>query len=117
MSAKTSLGPPDDPQEIWTGHADINRQGVELAVEMLDCLGEIACDEAGVTEGDYSSLEDWGRQGRPFRNVVAEYLQRARGSGADVEAGFCAVLSDIVALVANGEVPDVSGYAEMYGIE
>jgi hypothetical protein len=70
-----------------------------------------------VTVADYSSLEHWARQGRPFRNVVAEYLAQAREEGSAVEAGFCAVLSDMAALVATGVIPDIGNYAEWYGIE
>lgn len=105
--------------DVWKGHASVNREGVALAVEMLDQLAEgtPAEDGADVTVADYSSLEDWPRHGRPFRNVVVEYLTRAREAGSDVEAGFCAVLSDMAALVATGVIPDIGNYAEMYGID
>lgn len=103
----------------WKGHAKVSRDGVELAVEMLEQLAEStpADDGSGVTVADYSSLEDWPRQGRPFRNVVAEYLARAREGGSEVEAGFCAVLSDMAALVAARVIPDIDNYADWYGIE
>lgn len=46
-------------------------------------------------EADRCCLEDWPREGQPFRNIVLEYLQRAREAGTDAEAGFCAVISDL----------------------
>jgi hypothetical protein len=38
-------------------------------------------------------------------NIVAEYLQVARNEGPEVEAGFCAVLTDMVGLICTGTVP------------
>jgi|SRR5580698_7850292 hypothetical protein len=99
-----------DPEESWPGVADINRAGLALAVEMLEQLESCEDDEHGVRLTDYACLEDWPRQGRPFRNVVAEYLSAARKDGPQVEAGFCAVLSDTIALHCSGMVPDSARY-------
>lgn len=89
------------PTEIWKGVADVNVQGVAIAIDMLkelECNKEIG---SGVCGRDLCELEDWPRLGTQFRNIVAEYLQRARDSGPDVEAGFCAVLTDMIAPVLN----------------
>ena len=108
-----------DPKDTWPGHASVNRAGVELAVEMLDSLESTATPDNGsyITEADYSSLEDWPRHGHPFRNIMLEYLERARAAGPDVEAGFCALLSDYVSLCCAGSVPEVDNYADMFGID
>jgi hypothetical protein len=107
--------PPDDPDpdEIWPGVADVSREGVALALEMLvELENGDAPDEHGIGPANYACLEDWPRQGRPFRNIVAEYLTTARKGGSEVEAGFCAVLTDIVGLLSSGSVPDTERYAD-----
>jgi hypothetical protein len=52
--------------------------------------------------GEMTCLEDWVREGRPLRRVVAEYLELARADGPEVEAGFCAALGDYVGMCAQG---------------
>jgi hypothetical protein len=59
-----------------------------------------------VSLGDYASLEDWPREGRPHRNVVAEYPKRSQEAGPEVQAAFCAVLGDMLGMVCTGAVPD-----------
>jgi hypothetical protein len=100
-----------DPMEVWPGVADVNRAGVALAVEMLEHLEKFVVDEHGRRPADYASLEDWQRRGRPFRNIVAEYLQSARKEGSEVEAGFCAVLTDIVCQLSEGMGPTSTRYS------
>jgi hypothetical protein len=102
-----------DPEEVWPGVADVNRAGLALAVEMLDLLeeGSGSSDEHGICLSDYACLENWPRHGHPFRNVVAEYLTVARNEGPEVEAGFCAVLTDIVALLCSGTVAHAERYS------
>jgi hypothetical protein len=73
--------------------------------------------EGDVSMTDRSCLENWPRQGLPFRNVVAEYLASARAAGPDVEAGFCAVVSDFLSLVSSGSVPDAGFYEKLYNLE
>jgi hypothetical protein len=102
----------DDPAEIWPGVADVNRAGVALALEMLMQLESCEDDEHGVRLSDYACLEDWPRQGRPFRNIVAEYLTAARKEGPEVEAGFCAMLTDFVGLGSGGVIADSGRYSE-----
>jgi hypothetical protein len=48
------------PEDVWKGHAAVNVDGVRLAVDMLDELGDIttANDGSGIVVADYSSLED-----------------------------------------------------------
>ena len=102
-----------DPEEVWPGVSDVNRAGLALAIEMLDLLedGSGLSDEHGICLSDYACLEDWPRQGRPFRNVVAEYLTVARKEGPDVEAGFCAVLTDMLGLLCAGTVAHAERYS------
>jgi hypothetical protein len=100
-----------DAAEIWPGVADVNREGIALALEMLEQLENWEKDEHGIQLSDYACLEDWPRQGRPFRNIVAEYLAAARKEGPEVEAGFCAVLTDMVGLLCSGTVPDSERYS------
>ena len=99
------------PTEVWPGVADVNREGVALALAMLEQLENWEEDEHGIQLSDYACLEDWPRMGRPFRNIVAEYLMAARKEGPEVEAGFCAVLTDIVGLFSGGIVPDSARYS------
>jgi hypothetical protein len=80
-----------DPTELWKGHAEINLDGVRLVLQMMGELEDIESEDFGVTTAEFCDLEDWPREGRPFRNIFAEYLARARAAGTDVEAGFCAV--------------------------
>lgn len=107
------------PEAIYPGVADMNREGVSIAVEMLcelEC-GEVYDMETGTSFADLSNIENWPREGRPFRNIVHEYFARARGGGPDVEAGFCAVLSDLVAQCSAGTCPGAEFYQTLYGIE
>jgi hypothetical protein len=99
--------------EAWPGVAEVSRRGVAIAVEMLTDL-ESNEDEQGAAAYDLACLEDWPREGRPFRNVVAEYLKRARDAGPEVEAGFLAVLSDTVSMVCGGSVPSSERYDRLY---
>lgn len=101
-----------DPTEIWPGVADVSREGMALALEMLIQLEATDDDEHGIRLGDYACLEDWPRQGRPFRNIVSEYMAVARKQGPEVEAGFCAVLTDMLGLLCSGTVPDTARYSE-----
>jgi hypothetical protein len=99
-----------NPAEVWPGWADVNRAGLTLAVEMLEQVESSEEDEHKIRLADYACLEDWPREGRPFRNIVAEYLTAARNQGPEVEAGFCAVLSDIVGLIGLSTVSDSGRY-------
>jgi hypothetical protein len=118
MTAKIEFFGETTSSDVWKGHAEVNREGVELAVEMLDELSAVNDDGDYVGVADYACLEDWPRQGRPFRNIVLEYLLRARQAGDDVESGFCAVLSDYVSLNMQGACGhNGDRYAEMFGIE
>ena len=109
--------PDRDPPEVWPGVADVNTRGVALAIELLTEFERNEEIGSGVHVRDLSELQDWPRLGTPFRNIVAEYLQRARESGPGVEARFCAVLTDMIAAVYNGCVMDTDNaarYAELY---
>jgi hypothetical protein len=106
-----------DPEKVWLGVADINVQGVALAINMLKELEQSKEIASGVRERDLCELEDWPRLGTPFRNIVAEYLKRAREAGLDIEAGFTAVLTDMIAAVYNGCVmkeENAARYARLY---
>jgi hypothetical protein len=106
-----------DPMELWRGHAEISRDGVRLVLQMMEELEDTESEDFGVSNAGFCDLEDWPREGRPFRNIFAEYLERARAAGADVEAGFCAVVSDFFALNCSGLSPDGNRYARMFKIE
>jgi hypothetical protein len=103
---------------IYPGVAEVNREGVELAFEMLFKLKnwEIVDPVSRVSTVDLSQLENWPREGKPFRNVVHEYLARARQSGSAVEAGFCAVLSDFLSQLSAGTCPSAETYKRLYAI-
>jgi hypothetical protein len=113
VNAKVLLGPNSNSMDIWPGWADVNREGAALAHEMFVRLEENEDDEHGVALADYGCLEDWPREGRPFRNFVAEYLKAARERGPDVEAGFCAALTDVVGLVFQEQAPTAHRYERL----
>jgi hypothetical protein len=75
----------DDPATVWPGVTAVDPAGVELAVGMFAELEDNEEGPDGINEGDPAVLEDWPREGTPFRNIVLEYLQRARDRGPEVE--------------------------------
>ena len=75
------------------------RQGMKMAVQLLKDMEEL--------DGDYliadrCQLESKYRNGKPFDDLMLRRLHAARQQGQDVEAGFCAVVSHILALNAGG---------------
>lgn len=97
----------------WPGHAAINPIGAALARDMLIELEGIDSpdsDPEGPAPAERSMLEDWVRQGRPFRNVVAEYAAMAQAAGPEVMGGFYAVLSDYVSIACQGSIANVEKY-------
>ena len=116
MTATVTPHPNVNRQDIWPGHVDLDRTGVALAVEMFDEMAEDT-DVDRVQVADMCCLEDWPRNGQPFRNIVAEYLERARQAGPAALYAFTAVLSDLAGLAVQGSCRDVENYAEHYGIE
>lgn len=76
------------------------RQGVDLACELLD---EASWD------ADEKILRDEFRDGRAQDNVLYRYLLRLRKAGDPrVDAAFAAVLTDFIASVLDGTIPDSS---------
>jgi hypothetical protein len=117
MTAKVTPQPNVERHEIWPGHAELDRAGVEIAVEMFEELNEETEDDT-IGMNDLCCLQDWPRNGRPFRNIVSEYLERARAAGPAAEYAFTAVLTDLAGFAARGECSrDVGWYAEAYGID
>jgi hypothetical protein len=102
----------EDPATAWPGHAPIEPGGVELAIAMIRELEDSDLGQDGINENDRSCLENWPREGKPFRNIVLEYLQLARE--LKVEAGFCAVLSDYLALGSQGMSSSADRYGDMF---
>jgi hypothetical protein len=81
---------PTDPK-------DDRREGYKLAITMLREL------EASPELCDLCALDEFvtGRA-TPQDNIVLRYLEKCRGRSASVEAGFCAILSDLVAESSEG---------------
>lgn len=102
-----------DPQVTWPGHVQLEPRGVSLAVELLEELESLDAD-AEVNPHDLADLEDWPREGRPFRNIVLEYLQRAHQESPEAQASFCAVLSDFLSICCAGAVPEAGRYRWLY---
>jgi hypothetical protein len=100
MSTITRLSLPPRSPAIGAGH--------ELAIEMFDELTGCPGDEA-----DQAMLDGEYRRGLPYRDVLADYLKRAREAGVEVERGFTMILSDLVAQVMNGNGPSAFDYAQL----
>ncbi len=83
-----------------------DREGQRLAIVMLREL------EASPELCDKSHLaEAWSPQPGPAQdNIVLRYLEQCRKRGRDVEAGFCSVLSDIVATTSEDFCPSANTY-------
>jgi hypothetical protein len=106
----------DDPQVRWPGYAPIDRAGAEIALELLERLEDESAsdDEDDPAElAELANLENWARRGRPYRNLLAEYVKRARAVSPEAENAFLAVIGDLAALVMQGTVPDAASYAHM----
>src|ERR1700693_1692703 len=74
---------------------------------------ELLGEEGEGSPADQALLEPDYRHGMPYRDIVSDYLRRAREAGADVERGFTMILSDLVASVMQGGAPDAYGYDRM----
>jgi hypothetical protein len=108
MSNVTPIRPDLEAWEIWPGYAPINRAGATLARDMLIELESINDpDEDGPNIAELSTLENWAREGRPLRNVLAEYAARAQAAGPDVLDGFYALLGDYIAIACQGSIADI----------
>jgi hypothetical protein len=104
MSADTvtRLSLPPRSPEIGAGH--------ELAFEMFD---ELLGEDGSGTPADAALLDRNYRHGRPYRDVVADYLERAHKAGPEVERGFTMILSDLVAVAMQGSCPDAYYFDRM----
>jgi hypothetical protein len=92
----------------------LDRAGAKLAVEMLEEL-EHRGQRAAATRADLCGLEAKYRHGRPQRDIVGEYLERARAAGSEAESSFTRLLSDFVSQCrGGGGVPDTENYRGTY---
>lgn len=98
MSAPIVRDPAADPAATWPGVHVIDPAGERLAREMLEVLECTEMDEHDMNPAEYCQLENWVRQDRPFRNIVAEYAAKAQAVGPEALAGFYAVVSDFIAI-------------------
>lgn len=72
--------------------------GRRLAVELLLEMSQLGLDELAI-DGSVDAAEV--REGRPQSDVLARYLRSARQNNA-LEAGFIAVLTDVLGSAAEG---------------
>ncbi len=90
------------------------RDGQRLAIVMLRELeaSPELCDKSYLPEA-WSPAPSWAHD-----NIVLRYLNlcRERG-GADAEAGFCSVLSDIVANISEEFCPSATRYTGLLKIQ
>lgn len=103
------------PEARWPGHATIDAAGARIACEMLAELAEAEMDQDGVSAADLCCLPNWPRQGRPFRNIVAEQAAKAQEAGPEALAAYFAVLSDYIATTAQGSLPEAAAYGRYCG--
>jgi hypothetical protein len=102
MSTVTRLSLPPRSLAIGAGH--------ELAFDMFDeLLGE---DGAG-SDADQALLDPTYRHGWPYRDVVSDYLKRAREASPEIERGFTMILSDLVATLMQGDARDEFYYESL----
>ena len=80
----------------------IDSTGARIARKMLKELERVDMDEHDINPAEYCQLENWVRQDRPFRNIVAEYAAKAQAVSPEALAGFYAVLSDVVSRACQG---------------
>ena len=84
---------------------DERREGYKLAITMLRDL------EASTDLCDLCALDEFvTRRATPQDNIVLRYLEQCRARSPDTAAGFCAVLSDMVAGCSEGLIPDSGNY-------
>ena len=88
------------PAAVWPESQSIDLTGAAIACEMLKELKSTDGDVHDLCPAEYCQLENWVRQGRPFRNIVAEYAAKAQAVSPEALAGFYAVLSDFIARAA-----------------
>ena len=100
MSAPIVRHPAADPAATWPGVHAIDPTGERIARDMLEELERVDMDEHDMNPAEYCQLENWVRQDRPFRNIVAEYAAKAQAAGPEALAGFYAVVSDFIARAA-----------------
>ncbi|HJS91648.1 MAG TPA: hypothetical protein VJ738_16900 [Steroidobacteraceae bacterium] len=110
----TPIRPDVEYWEIWPGIHQVDKAGARLAQDMLAEL-ETYDPTADVSVANRSCLEDWFRDGGPFRNIVAEYMATAQAAGPQALEGFCAVLSDFIAQACTGSVCDAAQYNRWTG--
>jgi hypothetical protein len=97
-----------EPTEEFPGDATIDPAGAAIARAMLRELEEV--DLVHGTPANDSLLANWPREGRPFRNVVAEYVAKAHAMSPQALEAFYAVLSDFISWASQGSVPNSSSY-------
>ena len=102
MSAPIVRQPAADPAATWPGVHAIDPTGERIARDMLEELERVDMDEHDINPAEYCQLENWVRQDRPFRNIVAEYAAKAQAVSPEALAGFYAVLSDVVSRACQG---------------
>ena len=90
------------PATRWPGVHAIDPAGERIARQMLEELEGTEMDEHDINPAEYCQLEDWVREGRPFRNIVAEYAAKAQAVSPEALAAFYAVLSDVVSRACQG---------------
>lgn len=78
-------------------------------------MPRLSKDVHGLVPAEYCQLENWTRQGRRFRNIVAEYAAAALAQGPGALPGFYAVISDFLAATSAGCVPDSEIYDRFCG--
>jgi hypothetical protein len=83
----------------FTAKAD----GRRLAVDMLIEMQELGLDELAIDNADEY------REGRPQSDILVRYLRAIRGQPA-VEAGFLAVLTDVIGSACDEDVAAIKLY-------
>jgi hypothetical protein len=102
-----------DPAAIWPGNVTLDRKGARIALDLLIELDSIEDDGSCIC--DQTSIDHSPRQGRPFRNMVAEYAGKAQSVGPEALEAFYAILGDYIGSAVGGCVPDIDVYTRYCG--
>jgi hypothetical protein len=83
------------------------RRGIQLAIQLIE-----ACEAGDGEDRERRQLPASILYGVPQQNVVLPYIEQATAGGPEVLEGFARILSDFIATVSDGALPDSTYYRD-----